>query len=154
LHPSDDCRLSLLSLLIPPPPSSTLFPYTTLFRSLAHGKGVERSTLGVRRGGDGIGHGIGAERETADQVGGPATGGEALEPQGADEGEAFSRHRGVARIDVKAGAAPGGERKVAVRHRPLPQEVAEASLEVAGRSHEMLVVASATTILLGVGPRA
>ena len=41
--------------------------------------------------------------------------------------------------------------------RPLHtsiKEVAEASLEVAGRSHEMLVVASATTILLGVGPRA
>src|SRR5205814_10018535 len=98
LHPSDDCRLSLLSLLIPPPPSSTLFPYTTLFRSLAHGKGVERSTLGVRRGGDGIGHGIGAERETADQVGGPATGGEALEPQGARDRKSTrlnSSHLGI-----------------------------------------------------------
>src|SRR5437773_3936742 len=33
--------------MIPPPPISTLFPYTTLFRSLRadHGGGVERVTL-------------------------------------------------------------------------------------------------------------
>src|SRR5437660_1571007 len=36
--------------------------------------------------------------------GGPAPGREALEPEGADEGEAFSRHGGATRIDVDAGA--------------------------------------------------
>src|SRR5207248_3061556 len=73
------------------------------FRLLAHAKGVELSALRVRRCGDCVGHGIGAERQTADQGGGPPPGREALEPEGADEGEAFSRHAGATRIDVEAG---------------------------------------------------
>src|SRR5688572_32432338 len=42
------CYLSLLFFLsIRPPPRSTLFPYTTLFRSLGHAE-LERATLGRR----------------------------------------------------------------------------------------------------------
>src|SRR5690349_24724573 len=35
--------ISLLSLLLPPPPRSTLFPYTTLFRSRRYDRGTQRS---------------------------------------------------------------------------------------------------------------
>src|SRR5207253_5859886 len=37
-------------LMIPPPPSSTLFPYTTLFRSLVHG-GNRPGSISQRRNG-------------------------------------------------------------------------------------------------------
>src|SRR5437868_5144892 len=108
------------------------------FRLLADREGVERSALGVGGSDDGVGHGIGAEREAPDQGGRPAPGVEALEPQGADEGEAFPRHGGAARIDVEAGPAPRGEREVAVSDRSLPQELAEASLKVPYCSHRAI----------------
>src|SRR2546422_5707360 len=110
------------------PPRSTLFPYTTLFRSpeapfdapsgavgfrlLADGEGVEGPSLGPGGGGDGVGDGIGAEGQPADQVGRPPAGDEAREPERADHGQAFSRHRGAARIDVEARAAPRSEDEI------------------------------------------
>src|SRR5207248_10888921 len=39
------CHFSLCFLIIRPPLSSTLFPYTTLFRSLAHDRGQCRISL-------------------------------------------------------------------------------------------------------------
>src|SRR4029077_8920593 len=102
---------------------------------LAHSEGVERSTLGVRRGGDGVGHGIGAEREATDQGGGPPPRGQAVEPEGADQGEAFSRHGGAARVDIEAGSASGSEREVPVYNRSLPQQLTEALLEITTRAH-------------------
>src|SRR5205823_11054972 len=35
------CRFSFFSLLLPPPPISPLFPYTTLFRSDARGESLD-----------------------------------------------------------------------------------------------------------------
>src|SRR5947208_1498408 len=105
------------------------------FRLFADGEGVERSAPGVRGSDDGVGHGIGAEGEAPDQGGRPAPGVEALEPQGADEGEAFSRHGGATRIDEETGSAPRREHEVAVRDRSLPQEFAEAPLEVSSLGH-------------------
>src|SRR5207249_10795399 len=39
---------------LPPPPSSTLFPYTTLFRSVQIADGVSRAPAGVRDAGTGV----------------------------------------------------------------------------------------------------
>src|SRR5437588_11043872 len=39
------CRLSFFSLMIPRPPRSTLFPYTTLFRSLTAAPGDKMKAI-------------------------------------------------------------------------------------------------------------
>src|SRR5256886_11854646 len=118
-------------------------PFDTLsgpvsFRLLADREGVERSALGVGGSDDGVGNGVGAEREAPGQGGRAAPGVEALGAQSGDEGEAFPRHGGAARIDVEAGPAPRGEREVAMSDRSLPQELAEASLEVPYCGHRAI----------------
>src|SRR2546426_3227237 len=144
------------------PPRSTLFPYTTLFRSpeatfdalsgavglglFAHAEGVEGHSLSSGGGGHGVGDGIGAEGQPADQIGRPPAGGEAREPERADHDEAFARHGGATRIDVERGTAPGSEGEIPARDGVLPQELAEAALEGwDGRRCHMIVVAVATT---------
>src|SRR5947199_18121 len=98
------------------------------FRVLADREGVERLPLGPGGGGNGVGDGIGAEGQPADQVGRPPWSGETCEPEGADHEQAFARHGGAARIDVETGAAPGREEKIPVRDRAVPQQRAQASL--------------------------
>src|SRR5690242_20428901 len=127
-------------------------PFDTLagpvgFRLFTDGEGVARSVSTVRRSGDGVGDGLGTQRETADQGRGPAPGREALESQGTDQREPFPRHGGAARIDVEARAAPGSEGEVAVHDRSLAQQLAEASLQITSAGHGSIVVAFTTTIL-------
>src|SRR6266699_138086 len=73
---------------------------------LADGEGVDDPPLGPGGGGHGVGDGIGTEGQPADQVGRPPTGSEAREPERTDHDQAFTRHGGAARIDVKTGAPP------------------------------------------------
>src|SRR6266576_2737837 len=93
----------------------------------AHAEGVEGHSLSSGGGGHGVGDGIGAEGQPADQIGRPPAGGEA-------------------RIDVERGTAPGSEGEIPARDGVLPQELAEAALEGwDGRRCHMRVVAVATT---------
>ncbi len=82
---------------------------------LAHAEGVEGHSLSSGGGGHGVGDGIGAEGQPADQIGRPPAGGEAREPESADHDEAFAGHGGAARIDVEGGAAPGREGELSAR---------------------------------------
>src|SRR5206468_1341874 len=78
--------------------------------------------------GHGVGDGIGAEGQPADQIGRPPAGGEAREPESADHDKAFARHGGATRIDVERRMAPGSEGEIPARDGALPQELAEAAL--------------------------
>src|SRR3989454_11804505 len=113
---------------------------------LAHAEGVEGHSLSSGGGGHGVGDGIGADGQPADQIGRPPAGGEAREPESADHDKAFARHGGATRIDVERGTAPGSEGEIPARDGVLPQELAEAALEGwDGRRCHMIVVAVATT---------
>src|SRR5436853_276169 len=89
---------------------------------------LEGHSLSAGGGGHGVGDGIGAEGEPADQIGRPPAGGEAREPESADHDKAFARHGGATRIDVERRTAPGSEGELPARDGALPQELAEAAL--------------------------
>ena len=95
---------------------------------LAHAEGIEGHPLGSGCGGQGVGDGIGAEGQPADQIGGPPTGSEARDPEGADHDKALARHGGAARINVEGRAAPGREGELSARDGALLQELTEAAL--------------------------
>src|SRR5213076_2972683 len=76
---------------------------------LAHAEGVEGHSLSSGGGGHGVGDGIGAEGQPADQIRRPPAGRQAREPERADHDKAFARHGGATRIDVERSTAPGSE---------------------------------------------
>ena len=96
---------------------------------LAHREGVHRATTSARGGGDGVGDGVGAERQPAHETGLPPARREPLQRQGADEGESFSGHGRAAGVDIERGPLSRGEDEVPALDGALAEQVAQALLQ-------------------------
>src|SRR2546425_257304 len=81
-----------------------------------------------RGGGDGVGDGVGTERQPAHEAGLPPTCREPLQRQRADQGEPLSGHGCATGIDVKRGPPSRGEDEVPPLDRAFAEQLAEALL--------------------------
>src|SRR5690606_2437865 len=108
-----------------PPPGSMVL------RVLAHAEGVDGGLAAPARGGNGVGHRIGAHGESADGVGAPSGLPDGIETRVSNERQAFGAHGGGAAIDVVGGAEAGGKGEVSPLDTALEQELFEAR----GRVH-------------------
>src|SRR5690348_1765056 len=125
------CSLSFFFLMIRRPPRSTLFPYTTLFRSIDEGERGEREGLvrpapGARAGRDGAGPGLGQpERRGRDggrQRGGLAHRQETVERELAEAQIGAQLRPSAALLEERVALdrqAADLERHVARREQPL-----------------------------------
>src|SRR3989442_15591072 len=105
-------------------------PRAVVFRLLPHGKRVEQ--LAAAPGGqrEGVGDGIGAERQTAHGPRAPAARGQAIETQAADDGQAITGHRGEAGVDINRGTAARGEDEIAAPYGAREEEILERITQV------------------------